>query len=234
MRAAVERNNNDGSVDVLVAFRVKVSNDQTQNRETGYRLRVKMAPADGQYRIAKLDQVSEVTVVVDGDSTRLRPRRSIQESAQNSLGAVAHSRRPRSLLMSCRRIAVVATMVLVSFTVPPRGVWWWVCISVGGLAILLMLVNRLVLPAITGWSLGRAVCGIAVVRRDGEAPGPWRLLLRDLAHLLDTASVSWDGYGRCGIHDAGPSPTCCWAPRCDASNRTSGRATCGGGPRWRC
>jgi Mce-associated membrane protein len=58
VRAAVERNNNDGSVDVLVAMRVKVSSDQTQN-ETGYRLRVKMAPAEGQYKISKLDQVTK-------------------------------------------------------------------------------------------------------------------------------------------------------------------------------
>jgi len=58
VRAAVERNNNDGSVDVLVAMRVKVANDQTQN-ETGYRLRVKMALADGQYKISKLDQVTK-------------------------------------------------------------------------------------------------------------------------------------------------------------------------------
>ncbi|BBZ72982.1 Mce protein [Mycobacterium paraseoulense] len=58
MRAAVERDNPDGSVDVLVAVRVKVANDQTQN-ETGYRLRVKMAMAEGQYKIAKLDQVTK-------------------------------------------------------------------------------------------------------------------------------------------------------------------------------
>jgi len=58
VRAAVERNNNDGSVDVLVALRVKVSGDQTQN-ETGYRLRVKMSHADGQYKISKLDQVTK-------------------------------------------------------------------------------------------------------------------------------------------------------------------------------
>jgi hypothetical protein len=58
VRAAVERNNNDGSVDVLVAMRVKVASDQTQN-ETGYRLRVKMAPAEGQYKISKLDQVTK-------------------------------------------------------------------------------------------------------------------------------------------------------------------------------
>jgi Mce-associated membrane protein len=59
MRAAAERRNADGSVDVLVAFRVAVSNTETQNREIGYRLRVKMAPAEGQYRIAKVDQVAK-------------------------------------------------------------------------------------------------------------------------------------------------------------------------------
>lgn len=58
VRAAVERNNNDGSVDVLVAMRVKVATDQTQN-ETGYRLRVRMALAEGQYKISKLDQVTK-------------------------------------------------------------------------------------------------------------------------------------------------------------------------------
>ena len=58
VRAAVERNNDDGSVDVLVAMRVKVSGDQAQN-ETGYRLRVKMSKAEGAYRIAKLDQVTK-------------------------------------------------------------------------------------------------------------------------------------------------------------------------------
>jgi hypothetical protein len=58
VRAAVERNNDDGSVDVLVAMRVKVTSDQTQN-ETGYRLRAKMSNAEGQYRIAKLDQVTK-------------------------------------------------------------------------------------------------------------------------------------------------------------------------------
>ncbi len=58
VRAAVERNNSDGSIDVLVALRVKVGSDQTQ-KETGYRLRVTMALADGQYKISKLDQVTK-------------------------------------------------------------------------------------------------------------------------------------------------------------------------------
>ncbi len=58
VRAAVERNNPDGSIDILVALRVKVASDQTQN-EAGYRLRVKMALAEGQYKISKLDQVTK-------------------------------------------------------------------------------------------------------------------------------------------------------------------------------
>lgn len=89
-------------------------------------------------------------------------------------------------------VAVLATLALVSLTVPARGVWWWVSICVMGLAVLAMLVNRLLLPTILGWSLGRAVAGIAVTRRGGEAAGPWMLLLRDVAHLLDTATaVGW-------------------------------------------
>jgi Mce-associated membrane protein len=58
VRAAVERHNSDGSVEVLVAMRIKSTTDQTQN-ETGYRLRVKMALAEGQYKISKLDQVTK-------------------------------------------------------------------------------------------------------------------------------------------------------------------------------
>ena len=58
VRAAVERHNGDGSVEVLVAMRVKSTTDQTQN-ETGYRLRVKMALAEGSYKISKLDQVTK-------------------------------------------------------------------------------------------------------------------------------------------------------------------------------
>src|ERR1700730_4342863 len=58
MRAAVERHNADGSVDVLVAVRVKVTNSETAAQEQGYRLRVQMARDDGTYKIARLDQVS--------------------------------------------------------------------------------------------------------------------------------------------------------------------------------
>jgi Mce-associated membrane protein len=58
MRAAVERHNEDGSVELLMAVRVKITNSQAADQEVGYRLRVKMEQADGKYKIARLDQVS--------------------------------------------------------------------------------------------------------------------------------------------------------------------------------
>ena len=58
MRAAVEKHNDDGSMDVLVAFRVKITNSAQKDKEVGYRMRAQMAPADGTYKIAKLDQVT--------------------------------------------------------------------------------------------------------------------------------------------------------------------------------
>ncbi len=58
MRAAVERHNDDGTIDVLVAFRFRVpSNPDTQNQETGMRLRAQMTKEDGHFKIAKLDPV---------------------------------------------------------------------------------------------------------------------------------------------------------------------------------
>jgi Mce-associated membrane protein len=86
-------------------------------------------------------------------------------------------------------IAVVATTALVWLAAPQQSVWWWLSMSVLVGATLVTLVNRAVLPAILGWSLGRALCGIEVVRPDGAAVGVGRLLLRELAHLLDTLSV---------------------------------------------
>jgi Mce-associated membrane protein len=57
MRAAVERHNPDGSVNVMVAVRVKVTNTDAADQEQGYRLRVQMTPEAGKYKIARLDQV---------------------------------------------------------------------------------------------------------------------------------------------------------------------------------
>ncbi|MGE0217453.1 hypothetical protein [Mycolicibacterium sp.] len=58
LRAAVERHNEDGTINVLVAVRVKISNSEAADQQVGYRLRATMAFDEGQYRIARLDQVT--------------------------------------------------------------------------------------------------------------------------------------------------------------------------------
>jgi Mce-associated membrane protein len=58
MRAAVERHNEDGSFEILVAVRVKITNSETADQEVGYRLRVKMEQAAGIYKAARMDQVT--------------------------------------------------------------------------------------------------------------------------------------------------------------------------------
>jgi Mce-associated membrane protein len=129
-----------------------------------------------------------VTLLVEETQTTV----AIPESSERTL-APWHLRAGAFAIDVLPAIAAVTTMLLTFFTVPLRSGWWWVCLSVAGVVFLLMLVNRLLLPAVTGWSLGRAFCGIAVVRRDGSVPGAWTLLLRDVVHLLDTASllVGW-------------------------------------------
>jgi len=121
-----------------------------------------------------------------------RPTVALTESGENGL-APWHIRAGAFAVDVLPAVAVAATWATVALTVSQHAVWWWVCVSVVGLAVLAALVNRLLLPAIFGWSLGRALCGIRVVRRPksagAEAIGGWGLLLRDLAHLLDTASI---------------------------------------------
>jgi Mce-associated membrane protein len=58
IRASAEKFNDDGTIDVLVAFRFKVpTNPQQQNQETGLRMRATMKYEDGRYKIDKLNQV---------------------------------------------------------------------------------------------------------------------------------------------------------------------------------
>lgn len=85
-------------------------------------------------------------------------------------------------------LAAIATLALVAWAAPLRGWVWWVCTVAAVAVTIALLVNRLLLPASRGWSVGRAVFGIRVMTRDGRA-GLVRLLLRDLGHLLDTAAV---------------------------------------------
>ena len=100
-------------------------------------------------------------------------------------------------------VAVIVTMALLTLSAPQRGWLWWVFTGAAVLVFLLAAVNRLLLPTITGWSLGRALFGIAVRKRDGSPVGLTRLFVRDLAHLLDTGALFigwlwplWDRRGR--------------------------------------
>ena len=86
-------------------------------------------------------------------------------------------------------LAVFATLTLVGITAPLRGWLWWTIWVAAGLVVFAVLANRVVLPTVLGFSLGRAVAGIRVLQADGDRPGVVRLFVRELAHLLDTAAV---------------------------------------------
>ncbi|MEE9243174.1 MAG: RDD family protein [Mycobacterium sp.] len=78
---------------------------------------------------------------------------------------------------------VIATMVLLALTAPDEGWLWWVFTGVGAATLFAMVLNRLVLPRVTGWTLGRALFGIGV--RPGAPNGSganasiWRFTLRE-------------------------------------------------------
>ncbi len=57
--AGVERANGDGSIVTLLAFRARISQAGVAERENSYRVRVKMVPENGQFKIANLDQVAK-------------------------------------------------------------------------------------------------------------------------------------------------------------------------------
>lgn len=86
-------------------------------------------------------------------------------------------------------VALFVTLALLAWTAPFMGWLWWVYVMLAALTGLAMMGNRWVLPVRTGWTVGRAVTGIRVVCRTGEPAGTGRLLVRDIAHLVDTAAV---------------------------------------------
>ncbi len=94
------------------------------------------------------------------------------------------------VLLGAGVLAVIAPLVWAATPFEPL---WWVYMASAAVVVLLMLANRWLLPTITGWSLGRALFALRVVRRDGTGAGFVRLLARDFAHLLDTAAlfVGW-------------------------------------------
>ena len=59
IRAAAERHNPDGSIDVLVATRVAMSNVDQQGQDISYRLRVRMVPSGDTYKIDAIEPVSK-------------------------------------------------------------------------------------------------------------------------------------------------------------------------------
>ena len=59
IRAAPERHNPDGSIDVLVATRVLMSNVDQQNQELSYRLRVRMLKVGDTYKIDSIEPVTK-------------------------------------------------------------------------------------------------------------------------------------------------------------------------------
>lgn len=85
--------------------------------------------------------------------------------------------------------AVMATMLLLWFAATPWGWLWWVFTVTAACASVATMLNRWVLPVLTGWSLGRALFGVRVTTATGSPAGTTRLLLRDVAHLLDSASL---------------------------------------------
>jgi Mce-associated membrane protein len=128
-----------------------------------------------------------VTVVVE-KTQKVKATPAVDEAAPNEL-ARWHIRAAALVVDVLPGLAVVSTMVMVWLAVPLRSPWWWISVSVLVAAALLTMANRVMLPALRGWSLGRALMGITVVRNDGASAGVGRLLCRDLAHLLDTLSV---------------------------------------------
>lgn len=122
-----------------------------------------------------------MTVVLDKDVDVEEVRTAPLASWGRRLGAIALDYLPG--------LAVFATLTLVGITAPFRGWLWWTIWVAAGLVVFAVLANRVVLPTVLGFTLGRAVAGIRVVRADGDRPGVVRLFARELAHLLDTAAV---------------------------------------------
>ena len=88
-------------------------------------------------------------------------------------------------------LAVVATALLIGWSAPRGGWLWWGALPAAAAVATAIAVNRILLPAHTGWSLGRSIFGIAVHDRDhGATPGAGRLALRDLAHVVDTVPLA--------------------------------------------
>lgn len=118
------------------------------------------------------------------DSTDLQ---TTEESAESSVRLASWPARAGAFSIDVLPgVAVIVTLALLAWTAPLYGWLWWVYAATALVVLLAMLINRV--WTVTGWSVGRAVFGIRVVSSAGDA-GVVRQLLRELAHLLDTAAL---------------------------------------------
>src|SRR4029453_6043295 len=119
----------------------------------------------------------------------MTPETAAEESAPEQPAASWLARAGAFSIDVLLGVAVIATMAVLALSAPWRGWLWWVFTAVAALTLLLVAVNRLLLPTMTGWARGRALLGIAVPKRDDSPVGLTRLAVREVAHLLDTAAV---------------------------------------------
>ncbi len=166
LRAAVEKHNDDGSMDLLVAVRVLVTNSEKSDEEQGYRLRVKMARAeDGNYKVRTARPGHVVTAVLDNAD----PVSTTGAGAGQTRLASWPARAGAFGIDVLAPAGLIVTLALLAWSAPLYGWFWWVCTVAAAVVAAAMLVNRIGLPAFTGWSLGRSVFGIRVVSAAGDA-----------------------------------------------------------------
>jgi len=90
-------------------------------------------------------------------------------------------------------------MALLALACPADGWERWVFIGVAGLTLFALAVNRLVMPSAIGWTLGRALMGIAVSRatiKPGGTSG-----VEEAGHVSSRATIKPGGTS--GVEEAG-------------------------------
>lgn len=71
-------------------------------------------------------------------------------------------------------LAVMASVGMLALCFPSGSVWRWIATGIAGLVFLTAAANRILLPAVAGWSLGRAFTAAKAVGDDAEANPPGR------------------------------------------------------------
>jgi len=133
--------------------------------------------------------------VTDDDPAETETDIETQAAASAAPDAGLASWSARAGAIGLDALTPVAVAYAAGVTAFILGAPWWAGAVAASLAAVVVGSNRWLLPALTGWSWGRSVFGIQVQRSGGGDvdAGVGRLVLRDLAHLLDTAAllVGW-------------------------------------------